>query len=157
MRVENNIVYRVVPDTELYAIGQCILPSQQDYCGEHKERVEKALQDSKPIQYPSRKDCLFVCFSKENANEWALLKWRANKKYKLLTLSVTGEIFWFMAEHYNRCPSSCSDEMLSEAANKYWNSCKNNNNSLTIDHEYEGIFVGRAEIIDIEIMMSYCM
>ena len=45
--------------------------------------------------------------------------------------------------------------MLTEAANKYWNSCTNDVDSLAIDHEYEGLFVGHAEVIDIEIMKSY--
>ena len=157
MIVKDYIVYRIVNPLFNCKVGDMILPHSRDYCGEHKRRVEQTLQVYKPSFFPSRKDSLFVCFSKENANEWAVHKWGTNTEYKLLTLSVTGDLFWLKAEYYNNCWPSCSDEMLINATKKYWDSNTEDIDSLTVDHEYEGLFVGDAKVIGVEIKKSYKM
>ena len=80
MKVENIIVYREVPfDTDV-KVGDLVYPSKWEIESERKKRIETVLEANRPEKYPQRDKCLYVCFSKENAYEWARIKYCKSKK-----------------------------------------------------------------------------
>ena len=151
MKVEKFIVYRIVPLEEEVKVGDPVIPHKWKNKGEFKQKIEDALEMHRPKEYPPRDECLYVCFSKENVNEWLSMKY-CNRiiAYKLLTLEVTGELFWFMAECYNSLRKEYSQEELNNACSSYWASMKENTDNLVIGKEYEGLFVGENKIVAIE-------
>lgn len=153
MKVEKLKVYRVVPFDEKVKVGEPAIPHKWEVKGEFKQKMENALELYRPKEYPPRDKCLYVCFSKDNAYEWAQIKYanlHRHIAYKLLTLEVTGELYWFMAEHYNLLRKDCTQEELCKACSSYWASMKENIADLIIGKEYEGLFVGENKIVDIK-------
>ena len=126
MKVEKYKVYRVVPfDTEV-KVGDLACPSKREIEGEWKKDIEESLEINRPKTFPKRDKCLYVCFSKENAYEWARIKYgKRDTPYKLLTLELTGELYWFMSDCYNLFGDVFTQERLDKACIDYWNSlCK---------------------------------
>jgi hypothetical protein len=151
MEVERLIVYRIVPFELNIQVGESALPTKWEHVTDFKKRNEEALERNRPETFPPRDKCLYICFSKENAYEWARIKYsNRNTPYKLLTLEVCGELFWLKACCYNRIHETDSQDILNKACVDYWNSLVQDNRMLTIGNEYEGLFVGENKIIDIE-------
>lgn len=151
MVVKDYIVYRIIPiDTEV-EVGAPSLPSKWKTLGDYKNRQEETLEKYRPNGFPRRYNCLFVCFSKENAYEWARIKYcKRDTPYKLLTLEITGELFWFMSDCYNLLNEYSTQQEFDNAAINYWNSLIEDNSLLSLDNGYEGLFVGENKIIEIE-------
>lgn len=124
---------------------------------ENKQRVEEALEKERLPKFPSRKNCVFVCFSEENAEEWArnmLLNKHINStSYKLLKLEVTNDVYWFRGEEYNMLylHKVWTDELLQKTAEKYWGSYCDSPAKLEVGHEWEGLLDGDARIVDITV------
>lgn len=151
MKVEKNNVYRIVPFDADVEVGGIAYPSKWEVKGERKKKIEDCLEANRPKSYPKRDKCLYVCFSKENAYEWAYIKYgRQNTPYKLLTLEVSGDLYWFMSDCYNRLGDKFTHEQLDDACNNYWNSMIENRNDLVLDKGYEGLFVGEAIVKGID-------
>lgn len=151
MKVENIIVYRIVTfDTDVKE-RDLICPSKRETKGEYKIQIEERLEAKRPKEYPSRDKCLYVCFSKENAYEWAYIMYgRRDTPYKLLTLEATGELYWFMSDCYNFLGDKFTQEQLDKACKEYWNSMTESKSDLILDKGYEGLFVGDAVVKGIE-------
>ena len=151
MRVELKKVYRVVSFDLDIKVGDFVNPSKWDVIGERKKKIEDYLETNRPHSYPKRDECLYVCFSKENAYEWARIKYsKRDTPYKLLTLDLTGDLYWFMAEHYNVLGEIFTQEQLEEACKRYWNSKTEDSSTMVLGKEYEGLFVGEAVVKAIE-------
>ena len=151
MKVENGIVYRVVDfDVEVIE-GSPALPSKWKAIGDYKQRQEEALEKHRPQGLPRRDCCLYVCFSKENAYEWACFKYgKQNKPYKLLTLQIDGDLYWLKSDIYNFLDENSSQQKYDQASEDYWNSLIEGERFLALDKGYEGLFVGENKIIAIE-------
>jgi len=156
MIVEKYIVYRVVDfDVEIKE-GSPALPSKWKALEDYKKCIEETLEKHRPNGLPRRDNCLYVCFSKENAYEWAYIKyWKKDTPYKLLTLEITGELYWFMADYYNLLGDKFTHRQLDKACKDYWNSMTENRNDLMLDKGYEGLFVGAAIVKTIEYKNYY--
>ena len=116
-----------------------------------KKKIEECLEANRPKSYPKRDKCLYVCFSKENAYEWARIKYcKRDTPYRLLTLELTGELYWFMFDYCNFLGDKFTQEQLDKACMGYWNSMTENRNDLILDKGFEGLFVGDAVVKDIE-------
>ena len=152
MKVIKEIVYRIVPfDSDLNVGDSILLTKSEKERSVFKQCLEDSLEKCRPNGFPSREKCLFVCFSKENAYEWAYIKYaRHNTKYILFTLEVTGELYWLKSDCYNLIGNSYTQEQLNQACIDYWNSMTENRNDLKLDRGYEGLFVGENIIISIE-------
>ena len=128
-----------------------VSPTKWNMSTNYKRRIEDSLEKYRPSEFPRRDKCLYVCFSKENAYEWASYKYRRrNVSYKLLTLEVSGELYWLMSDSYNFLQENCSQEELERASKQYWESPLEDNDALVIDKGVEGLFCGEARITAIE-------
>lgn len=151
MKVEKYEVYRIVPFNADIEVGDFVHPSKWEIDGERKKKIEDRLETNRPKSYPKRDNCLYVCFSKENAYEWAYIKYgRQNTAYKLLTLEVTGYMYWFMSDCYNRLGDKFTHEQLDKSCRDYWNSMTESKKDLILDKGYEGLFVGDAVVKAVE-------
>ena len=151
MRVNNYIVYRIVPFETDVKVGTRVLPLKSETKSNRKLCLEGTLEKHRPKEYPSRSKCLYVCFSKENAFEWAYIKFgRRGMVYKLLTLEVSGELYWFISNCYNIIREDYTQEQLEKACIDYWDSMTENIDDLILDKGYEGLFIGEAVIVAIE-------
>lgn len=156
MIVEKHIVYRVVPFDADVKEGDPTFPTKWESKGNYKLRQEEFLEKHRSKGFPRRDNCLYVCFSKENAYEWAYIKyWKKDTPYKLLTLEITGELYWFMADYYNLLGDKFTHRQLDKACKDYWNSMTENRNDLMLDKGYEGLFVGAAIVKTIEYKNYY--
>ena len=151
MKVEKYEAFRIVPFDADIEVGDLAYPSKWEVKGERKKKIEDCLEANRPKSYPKRDKCLYVCFSKENAYEWAYIKYgRQNTPYKLLTLEVSGDLYWFMSDCFNLLGDKFTHEKLDKACRDYWNSMTENRNNLILDKGYEGLFVGEAIVKAIE-------
>jgi hypothetical protein len=151
MIVKEIFVYRIVPYYSDVKEGDFAHPSKWEIKGERKQKIEECLEANRPSSYPKRDKCLYVCFSKENAYEWARIKYcKKDTPYKLLTLEITGELFWFMSDYYNLLDEYSTQQEFDNAAINYWNSLIEDERFLPLDKGYEGLFVGKNKIIAIE-------
>ena len=151
MKVENSIVYRVATFEEKVEVMGVALPKRWKVIGEFKQRLENSLERHRPNGFPSREKCLYVCFSKENAYEWASCLYKGRiTPYKLLTLEISGELFWFKSDCYNFLQKNSSQTEFDKASIDYWDSLVEDESKLTLDKGYEGLFVGESKIIAIE-------
>ena len=151
MIVKNHIVYRIIPFDAEVKVGDFVHPSKWEINGDRKKKIEDRLEVNRPKSYPKRDKCLYVCFSKENAYEWAYIKYgRQNTAYKLLTLEVIGYLYWFMSDCYNLLGDKFTHEKLDKACINYWNSLIEDERLLSLDNGYEGLFVGDAIVKAIE-------
>lgn len=151
MRVEIKQVYRVVSFDLDIKVGDFVTPSKWEVKGELKKKIEDSLESNRPKNYPKRDKCLYVCFSKENAYEWARYKYsKKNTFYILLTLEVTGELYWLMSDCYNQLGEIFTQKQLNDACKDYWNSMTEDKETLVLDKGYEGLFVGEAKVVAIE-------
>jgi len=151
MKVENGIVYRVV-DFDVEDIeGSPTLPSKWGAVGDYKQHQEETLEKYRPNGFPQRDNCLYVCFSKENAYEWAFIKYgKRNTPYKLLTLQINGDLFWLKSDCFNFLNKNSTQQEYEKASIDYWNSLVEDERLLSLDKGYEGLFVGENIIISIE-------
>lgn len=151
MKVERKRVYRVVSfDTDVQK-DALVYPSKWEVIGERKKKVENCLEANRPKTYPKRDKCLYVCFSKENAYEWARIKYsKRDTPYILLMLELTGVLYWFMSDCFNRLGDVFTQEQLDKACKDYWDSMTESDNNLILDKGYEGLFVGDAVVKAIE-------
>lgn len=151
MKVDNKTVFRVIDYDIPAKEGESALPSKWEVLGEYKQHQEESLEKLRPKEYPQREECLYVCFSKENAYEWARIKYNhQNTYYIILTLEVSGDLFWLKANCYNYLRKNDTQEEFDQAAINYWNSVIEDDSLLTLDQGYEGLFVGKNKIIKIE-------
>lgn len=151
MIVEKQIVYRIVPFDADVKVEEPALPSKWKTTGNYKLRQEETLEEHRPKGFPRRDSCLYVCFSKENAYEWAYIKYgKRNIPYKLLTLQIDGDLYWLKSDCYNFLDENSSQQMYDQASEDYWNSLIEDEKLLTLDKGYEGLFVGKNKIIAIE-------
>ncbi len=151
MKVEKYEAFRIVPFDADVKVGDFAYPSKWEVKGERKKKIEDCLEANRPKSYPKRDKCLYVCFSKENAYEWAYIKYRRlNTPYKLLTLEVTGDLYWFKADCYNFLGEVFTQEQLNIACIDYWNSMTEDHQDLILDRAYEGLFIGEAKVIAVE-------
>lgn len=66
-----------------------------------EEELENVRKDSFP-DFPSRLNCLFVCYDMDDVEFWASMKSSIyEKQFKVLTLETAGHVFWFSAESYH--------------------------------------------------------
>ena len=151
MVVKNHIVYRIIPFDAEVKEGDPALPSKWETMGDCKLRQEELLEKHRPKLYPRRDKCLFVCFSKENAYEWAYIKYRErNTSYKLLTLIIDGDLYWLKSDSYNFLNKNSTQQEFDKASIDYWNSLIEDERLLPLDRGYEGLFIGESKIIAIE-------
>lgn len=151
MRVEKYKVYRIVPFETDVEVGDFAYPSKWEVKGERKKKIEDCLEANRPKSYPKRDECLYVCFSKENAYKWAYIKYgRQNTSYKLLTLELTGDLYWFMLDCYNLLSDKFTHGQLDKACVDYWESMTESEKDLTLDKGFEGLFMGEAIVKAIE-------
>lgn len=151
MVVKDYIVYRIIPFEAEVKVGDRALPSKWKSLGDYKKRQEETLEKHRPNVFLRRDNCLYVCFSKENAYEWARIMYcKRDTPYKLLTLEITGELFWFMSDCYNLLIEHSTQQEFDNAAINYWNSLIEDKSLLSLDNGYEGLFVGEAVIKAIE-------
>ena len=148
MIVKRYIVYRIVPSDTDVKVGEPALPSKWKTMGNYKRRQEEFLEKHRPEEFPRRDSCLFVCFSKENAYEWAYIKYgRRNTSYKLLTLQIDGDLYWLKSDSYNFLNENSTQQEYDEASEDYWNSLIEDERLLPLDKGYEGLFVGENKIL----------
>lgn len=151
MVVKDHIVYRIIPFDAEVKVGDRALPSKWKALGDYKKRQEETLEKHRPNGLPRRDNCLYVCFSKENAYEWARIKYcKRNTCYKLLTLEITGVLYWLMSDCYNQLGEIFTQKQLNDACKDYWNSMTEDKGTLVLDKGYEGLFVGEAKVVAIE-------
>ena len=151
MIVKDHIVYRIVPFDADVKVGESALPSKWNTMGNYKLRQEETLEEHRPKGFPRRDICLYVCFSKKNAYEWAYIKYgRRNTPYKLLTLRVDGELFWLKSDSFNLLDENSPQQKYDQAGEDYWTSLIEDEKLLTLDKGYEGLFIGENKIISIE-------
>ncbi len=151
MRVEKVIVYRIVPFDLDVKIGESAQSTKWRVIKDYKLQLEKTLEKHRPKEFPPRKKCLFVCFSKENAYEWAYIKYgKRNTPYKLLTIQIDGDLYWLKSDSYNFLNEYSTQQEFDQASVEYWNSLIENERLLPLDKGYEGLFVGKNKIIAIE-------
>ena len=151
MKVKNHIAHRIVPFDADVKVGESALPSKLKATGNYKLRQEESLEGHRPKCFPRRDSCLYVCFSKENAYEWAYIKYgRHNTPYKLLTLQIDGDLYWVKSDTYNFLNENSTQQEYDQASENYWNSLIEDEKFLSLDKGYEGLFVGKNKIIAIE-------
>ena len=151
MKVDRYIVYRIVPFDMDIKVGDFVSPTSKSIDSKYKLIIENALEEKRPSQFVKRSSCLYVCYSKENAYEWANIKYgRKNTSYKLLTLELTGDLFWFVSDFYNFLGDKYTQTQLDKACVDYWNSITENTNNLKLDKGFEGLFVGNVMVTAIE-------
>lgn len=151
MIVKNHIVYRIIPFDADVKVGESALPSKRKAIGNYKQRQEDTLEKHRPKGFPQRDNCLYVCFSKENAYEWAYIKYgKQNTRYKLLTLQIDGDLYWLKSDSYNFLTKNSTQQEYDKASIDYWNSLIEDEKLLSLDKGYEGLFVGKKKIIAIE-------
>ena len=151
MVVKDHIVYRIIPFDAEVKVGDRALPSKWKALGNYKKRQEETLEKHRPNGLPRRHNCLYVCFSKENAYEWARIKYcKRNTCYKLLTLELTGELCWLKADCYNFLNECSTQQDFDNEAIRYWESLIEDKSLLSLDNGYEGLFVGDAVVKAIE-------
>ena len=151
MKVEKYEAFRIVPFDADIEVGDLAYPSKWEVKGERKKKIEDCLESNRPKSYSKRDICLYVCFSKENAYEWARIKYcKRNTCYKLLTLEITGVLYWLMSDCYNQLGEIFTQKQLNDACKDYWNSMTEDKGTLVLDKGYEGLFVGEAKVVAIE-------
>ena len=151
MIVKNHIVYRIIPFDADVKVGESALPSKRKAIGNYKQHQEDTLEKHRPKGFPQRDNCLYVCFSKENAYEWAYIKYgKQNTPYKLLTLQIDGDLYWLKSDSYNFLTKNSTQQECDKASLDYWNSLIEDEKLLSLDKGYEGLFVGENKIIAIE-------
>ena len=112
-----------------------------------EEELENVRKESFP-DFPSRLNCLFVCFDMDDVEFWAIQKSDIyGRQFKVLTLETTQLVFWFSAESYNMYFSGQRND-LRQACVEFWES----NNKTKTDHlvDCEGITRGPARIVEIK-------
>jgi len=151
MVVKDHIVYRIIPFEAEVKVGDRALPSKWKTLGDYKKRQEETLEKHRPNGFLRRDNCLYVCFSKENAYEWAFIKYgKRNTPYKLLTLQINGDLFWLKSDCFNFLNKNSTQQEYEKASIDYWNSLVEDERLLSLDKGYEGLFVGENIIISIE-------
>lgn len=178
MDVKNYKVYRIIresPETKpSYNIGQILeFEEYQDInFNNAKQDIEaafEAFRQDQALPFPSRKDVLYVYpsdpaeLSVYYENRWLEQKFRHNRQaYILLTLSLTGKLYWFDAEHFDKYGETMSPDIIringwsvrdvstiqNSCLKSYWHHIQES--EFTKDMLIEGLFVGKAIVVDVE-------
>ncbi|MFV0585856.1 DUF2441 domain-containing protein [Bacteroides reticulotermitis] len=155
MEVKNFKAYHLkkVEEENNYDIGQFIIEKKRrlsDFTSP-KIEIETAFENIRKNKYPtllSRLSALFVCPDEENVKTWAYYKYGRQKiEYYVFELSLTGNLYWVDACHYNESFIDNTNLDYEKAANLYWTS--ESNKHVVKNYEAEGLFTGRAEVISI--------
>ena len=146
-------VYHIVKNELEMAVGALLRPKTYslENFGVRKRKIEEELEnvrkDSFP-DFPSRLNCLFVCFHMDDVEFWTIQKSSIyGRKFKVLTLETTEPVFWFSAESYNMYFNGQRND-LHQACVEFWKSNRNTEIDKLID--CEGITNGPAQIIAIQ-------
>lgn len=145
-------VYHIIKNEFDFAVGAFLQPktySLEDF-GVRKRKIEEELEnvrkDSFP-DFPSRLNCLFVCYDMYDVESWASMKSSIyGKQFKVITLETAGPVFWFSAESYHMYFNGFKND-LQQACLEFWESNRNTEFDKLIDRE--GITNGPAKIIEI--------
>lgn len=111
-----------------------------------EEELENVRKESFP-DFPSRLNCLFVCYDMDDIEFWAIQKSSIyGRQFKVLTLETTEPVYWFSAESYHKYFNGMIND-LHQACIDFWKS----NNKTKVNHlaDREGITKGPARIVGI--------
>lgn len=157
-KVLDAIAYHIVFDlTEKYSVGDKITTP---ITKKRNIKYNAELEIMRPKELPLRSQALFVC-KKEDINNWIIefgLHPNEVKRFKVLTLELNGNLFWFDKEkfikfHFERNARLNEVVDSTKYANEYWASLLTNeqfqNKVFDKQVTYEGLFYGEAKIIDI--------
>lgn len=150
-------VYRVIPvekATNIQIGGIIPIPQEEKNfsCSELKKQTEDAFEsirlDVKP-DFPSRKSCLFVLpYEKKIVEQWVKAHHSHDDwDYSLLTLELEGELLWCDEDTFTKAGIPIFASKRESLARDYWKSAKGDYSGFCIP---EGLFVGRATIVDKE-------
>ena len=145
-------VYHIAKNELELAVGDFIQPKIYRLCDLNlkKRQVEEELENVRKERFPdfpSRLNCLFVCFDMDDVEFWAMMKSSIyGSQFKVLTLETTKPVFWFSAESYNMYFNGLRND-LHQACLEFWESNRNTEIDKLIDRE--GITIGPAQIIEI--------
>lgn len=158
MNVEKLVVYRV--ESPIVAdnlhIGDAInIPTKCDNLVESPTKAAsedffETIRLNSFNHLPSRLSSLFV-FPREDAvvELWVSLNSRFKVcKYALLSLELTGELFWFDEDLFTKAGVPCYHEQIESLATKYWGSASCSPSGFVLP---EGLFRGVAIIKQIEL------
>ena len=146
-------VYHIVKNELDFAVSNFIQPKTYSLCDFDlkKRQVEEELENVRKERFPdfpSRLNCLFVCFHMDDVEFWTIQKSSIyGRKFKVLTLETTEPVFWFSAESYNMYFNGQRND-LHQACVEFWKSNRNTEIDKLID--CEGITNGPAQIIAIQ-------
>lgn len=152
MKVSKYKAYRIV-DAQVgatYNIGdELSIPhyNMDDYSPE-KKTIEQILEATRPNNFPSRNEALFVFPASQNDYEsvWANYKYsHTERDYLLLELELAGDLYWLNADLYN---GPLFNQNQRQKAKEYWKEIAETD--FTRDMDIEGLFVGVAKIIKIQ-------
>ena len=145
-------VYHIVRNELEMTVGAFLQPktySLEDFSVKKRkieEELEKVRKDSF-TDFPSRLNCLFVCYDLADVEFWASsISSIYGKQFMILTLETTGNVFWFSAESYHMYFNGLRND-LHQACLEFWESNRYTEFDKLIDRE--GITNGPAKIIEI--------
>lgn len=145
-------VYHIIKNELDFAVSNFIQPkaySLRDFDLKKRqveEELEHVRKESFP-DFPSRLNCLFVCYDMDDVESWASMKSSIyGRQFKVLTLETTEPVFWFSAESYNMYFNGLRND-LHQACIEFWESNRNEEFDKLVDRE--GITNGPAKIIEI--------
>ena len=145
-------VYHIIKNELDFALGDFIQPKTYRLCDfvlkkrQIEEELENVRKDSFP-NFPSRLNCLFVCYDMDDVESWLSIKSSIYRnQFIILTLETTEPVFWFSAESYNMYFNGLRND-LHQACVEFWES----NRVIELDKliDREGITIGPAKIIEI--------
>lgn len=145
-------VYHIVKDELQFAVGGIIKPKTNnlDNMDSEKRQIEEELESIRKVHfpdYPSRLECLFVCYDMRDVEFWAIQKSDIHGRlFKVLTLETSEPVFWFSADSYNKFFNKQRSD-LRKACIEFWES--NSNTEIDKMEDREGLTKGPAKIVEI--------
>lgn len=145
-------VYHIIKNEFDFAVGAFLQPKTYSYKDfrvkkrQIEEELENVRKESFP-DFPSRLNCLFVCYDMDDIEFWAIQKSSIyGRQFKVLTLETTKPVYWFSAESYHKYLNGLTND-LHQACVDFWKS----NNKTKVNHlaDREGITIGPAKIVGI--------
>ena len=113
---------------------------------EVEDKLETIRKDKYP-DYPSRLNCLYVCYNLEDVEFWAIQKSDIyGREFKVLTLETSEPVYWFSADSYNMYFCGQRND-LHQSCVEFWES----NRKTVIDKlaDREGLTNGVAIVVEI--------
>lgn len=145
-------VFHIVNAELEFAVGDIIQPQTHklNCMVSRKRQIEEELENIRKVQfcdYPSRLECLFVCYDMEDVEFWAIQKSDIRgREFKVLTLETTEPVYWFSANSYNMYFNSLRSD-LRKACIEFWES--NSNTEINEMEDREGLTKGPSTIVEI--------